>query len=120
MTKTEFDNFLAPLGLTWEFTGDPVTDCSEFAIGPGWYDATTRLITDLIALGWNKKLAQVKVKFGHGRFYIGQMNCTMHDRIVEWEAECGDTCDKCGSKQFVTHRNNRVLCEDCRTINTHE
>ena len=49
---------------------DPIKDSGFFECGNGWYPLIKDLITDLIELGWDKQVCQVKEKFGALRFYI--------------------------------------------------
>lgn len=117
MTKKEFDAFLQPLGLIWEHHNLPVTNAGAFDIGHGWYEITAKLITDLIDLGWDKKLFQVKEKFGGGRFYIGGANRPIFDRIREWEILTYKTCEHCGTQENITTAGYiwiRTLCDNCR------
>jgi hypothetical protein len=53
-------------------------------------------VADLIALGWDKKLHQVKEKFGGLRFYVGSATEAVHARIAQAEGESYRTCDECG------------------------
>ena len=65
-------------------------------VGEGWVPLVDRLITKLIALGWDKDLHQVKEKFGGLRFYIGYAKQQIFDAIDEAEAESFRTCEWCG------------------------
>lgn len=65
-------------------------------VGDGWHALIERLIVDLIALGWNKELDQVKEKFGRLRFYTGEISEQCRDRICEAERESARTCEVCG------------------------
>lgn len=117
MTKTEFDDFLEPLGLINAYDNSPIPFASYFAIGEGWYEITADLITDLIAMGWDKRLFQVKEKFGGGRFYIGEGGDMINKRISIWENETFATCEKCGTEENVSKagpRWRRTLCDSCR------
>lgn len=42
-----------------------------FECGSGWNKLICNLIKDLIDIGWNKEIAQIKEKFGTLRFYPG-------------------------------------------------
>lgn len=70
--------------------------------GDGWVPLIESLIIDLIALGWDKKLSQVKEKFGGLRFYIdesGLSRATMEvvtERIREAEDKSMTVCETCG------------------------
>lgn len=56
-----------------------------------WLPILESLIQDLIAMGWNKDLHQVKTKFGDLRFYIGEGTEEMRNRIYQAEDECHRT-----------------------------
>jgi len=117
MTKEEFDDFLKPLGLIWDWTNQPVENSAGFEIGSGWYELTKNLITDLIALGWDKRICQVKEKFGGGRFYIDEHNEETFQRIQAWENDTFKTCEQCGSTNSVTTGGKGwevTLCDTCR------
>lgn len=62
--------------------------CGAYA-PDGWVPLIDELITDLIAMGWDKDLRQVKSKFGGLRFYVGGPGCTdeMADRIARAEGD---------------------------------
>ena len=47
-----------------------ITSCDFFDVQVGWYPLIKNLIDELITLGWDKKVTQVKEKFGGLRFYI--------------------------------------------------
>lgn len=68
----------------------------------GWHDIINSLYDDLVALGWDKTLFQIKEKFGGLRFYIGQCSDEMYDRIAEAERKSLETCMKCGKRGFAT------------------
>jgi hypothetical protein len=71
----------------------------------GWIPILDRLAEDLVALGWDRILDQVKQKFGGLRFYIGvgtpRLSRDVYDalgrRIDEAEAESRRTCEECGA-----------------------
>lgn len=66
-------------------------------VGDGWLPILDRLATDLIAMGWDRDLHQVKEKFGGLRFYIGASTKEMEDRIDQAEREASKTCENCGA-----------------------
>lgn len=66
-------------------------------VGPGWIPILDRLASDLIALGWDRHLEQVKEKFGGLRFSIGANTEAMGQRISQAEAESLRTCETCGA-----------------------
>ena len=54
----------SPIGPGWE----PMTAQNTY-IGPGWYPIIDRLVADLLKLGWNGEVLEVKEKFSTLRFY---------------------------------------------------
>lgn len=122
MTTQEFNAFLQAQELKWLHNQEPVVSCNDeygdFWFGSGWNALTAELITDLIALGWDRQVAQVKEKFGGGRFYIGAGTREIHDRIMQWGRGTFETCEFCGTKEGVTTSGNwlKTLCTSCREI----
>jgi len=82
----------------WRLDDDPIIDCGFFSIGKGWYQIVKDLIEDLIELGWDKQVVQVKEKFGGLRFYINEGSREIHDRISEAEKLSHEICEICGKK----------------------
>lgn len=101
MTKEEMNEYLESIGgLKNGFYSDrpPIKDCGFFSVGVGWYPLIKDLIDDLIKLGWDKQVCQVKEKFGGLRFYINGASNDVHDRISEAENLSYETCEVCGDK----------------------
>lgn len=99
MTKEEMDAFLESIGgLKSGFFSDrpPIVSANVFSIDAGWYGIVKRLIEDLIELGWNKEICQVKEKFGSLRFYVGSCSTEIFNRIMQAEAESCVICERCG------------------------
>jgi hypothetical protein len=67
----------------------------------GWIPILDRLAEDLIALGWDRTLHQVKQKFGGLCFYTGRLPSATFEavrhRIDEAMAESRRTCEECGA-----------------------
>lgn len=84
-------------------------------VGSGWHFLVTTLYADLIALGWDGDLHQIKEKFGELRFYIGEGTDAIHDRIEEASRESITICEICGQpgKRVRTKRGwVATLCPD--------
>ena len=99
MTRNEMDQFLESIGgLENGFFTDrpPITDSLFFVVGEGWFPLIKSLIEDLIALGWNKQVCQVKEKFGGLRFYINNGSDEIFDRIRKAEDDSLDICEVTG------------------------
>lgn len=85
-------------------------DSAKIACGAfcdeGWVDLIDKLIEDLIALGWNKHIDQIKEKFGGLRFYVGDTSRAPNGRFISYkkinlliskaESESFKICEKCG------------------------
>jgi hypothetical protein len=101
MTKEEMNRFLESIGGLengWRREEQPITDSGFFSVGYGWYPIVKDLITDLIELGWNKQVVQVKEKFGGLRFYINEGSKEIYDKISDAEKLSYETCEICGEK----------------------
>lgn len=97
LTDKELTEYLISIGgLTNVFTGNKVTDSDFFQVSLGWNLIIKNLIQDLIKLGWNKEVIQVKEKFGGLRFYINEGTDVMHERIGQAELESMKTCEITG------------------------
>lgn len=99
MTDEEMNQFLESIGglVNGYFTDRPaIKSAGFFAVGPGWYGIIKRLIEDLIELGWDKQICQVKEKFGGLRFYINTGSEEIWQRIQLAESASYITCEKCG------------------------
>jgi len=99
MNKQEMNEFLESIGGLvngWKRDDTPIIDAGFFSVGYGWYPLIKDLITDLIELGWNKEVCQVKEKFGGLRFYINAASDEMYDRISQAEKESYETCEDTG------------------------
>lgn len=85
----------------------------SYYVPDGWVDIVDRLMADLIELGWDKELHQVKEKFGGLRFYTGNLTDEQYERVGQAEKESYKTCEVCGKSGKA--RNNigwvRTLCE---------
>jgi hypothetical protein len=97
LTDKELNEYLISIGgLTNGFSGNKITDSDFFVVGSGWNLLIKNLIQDLIRLGWNKEVIQVKEKFGGLRFYINEGTDEIHQRIGQAELESMKTCEITG------------------------
>jgi hypothetical protein len=97
--KEKMDAYLESIdGLEngWRPNRPPIKDAHSFECHEGWYPLIQELIEDLIKLGWNKQVTQVKEKFGGLRFYINDGSKEIHDRITEAETKSYSICEMCG------------------------
>jgi hypothetical protein len=115
LTDKELNEYLISIGgLTNVFTGNKVTDSDFFQVSLGWNLIIKNLIQDLIRLGWNKEVIQVKEKFGGLRFYINEGTDEIHQRIGEAELESMKTCEITGrpGKIRTDIGWHRTLCDE--------
>jgi hypothetical protein len=90
-------------------------------VGPGWVPILDRLAEDLIKLGWDRDLAQVKEKFGTLRFYVNRSTKEMDERINQAESESEKTCETCGKPGSVRGEGWVVaICDECEVIRNKE
>ena len=108
MTKEEMNQFLESIGgLENGFYTDrpPIMDANFFDISEGWYPLVKELIEDLVTLGWDKEVCQVKEKFGGLRFYINGGSDEIYKKILDGSLSfhnwlwlwLGDCASRCGS-----------------------
>ena len=83
-------------------------------VGRGWVPILDRLAEDLIKLGWDRDLHQVKEKFGTLRFYVGTSTADMQNRIGKAAEESAETCEECGEPgKLRTGGWLKTLCNKC-------
>jgi hypothetical protein len=91
-------------------TKDQIKRC----VGPGWGPLLDKLVDDLLALGWDGYVAQVKEKFGGLRFYIGCATDEVFSRIDQAEEESFRICEECGSPGKPRDGGwIKTLCDSC-------
>ena len=117
MTKQEMDDYLQSIGglENGYFTNQPpIIDSDFFDCGDGWFQLIKDLISDLIDLGWDKQICQVKEKFGGLRFYINTGSNEVFERIHKAEEDSYTICEETGKPGKL--RNDigwvRTLCDD--------
>ena len=101
MNREEMDEFLNSIGglENGYYPDRPRIFISHFfAVDDGWLPIIKTLIEDLIELGWDKQVCQVKEKFGGLRFYINGGSDEIFNRISKAENESYETCEVCGEK----------------------
>lgn len=101
MKTEELSEFLESIGgLENGYYSDrpKFTNAYFFNCDSGWNIIIKNLIEDLIELGWDKKIVQVKEKFGGLRFYVVNGSDEIYNRITDAEKESYKTCEKCGEK----------------------
>ena len=101
MTKEEMNDYLESIGglENGMYSNKPkITSCDFFDVQVGWYPLIKNLINELINLGWDKQVTQVKEKFGGLRFYINGGSDEIYNKITEAEKLSHETCELCGKK----------------------
>lgn len=101
MTREEMNDYLESIGglENGMYSNKPkITSCDFFDVQVGWYPLIKNLIDELITLGWDKQVTQVKEKFGELRFYINGGSDEIYNKITEAEKLSHETCELCGEK----------------------
>jgi hypothetical protein len=101
MTREEFDKYLVSIGgllRTYREDKGPIVDSRYLEVDEGWLPLIKEMIDELLAAGWDRKLAQSKEKFGGLRFYIGSANDDLHTIVAKYERKSYDVCEKCGKE----------------------
>jgi hypothetical protein len=78
-----------------------IMDVGYFSVGKGWYGIIKNLIEESIECGWDKKICQVKEKYGGLRFYINGASEEVHNIIEKYENLSYEICEECGEQGKV-------------------
>jgi len=119
MNSTEFETYLKSIGgLVNGYFNDrgPIFD-NICECGEGWLELIKNCIQECIDAGWDKKICQIKQKFGGLRFYINTANDEVWNVIRKYEDLSFETCEICGSTKNVTVEGKswtQALCDKCR------
>lgn len=96
MTNQELSEYLKSIGGLKIEKRYPFDDVEYFQCSSGWNQLLKDLIDDLIKLGWDKEIVEVKEKFGGLRFYINEGSNQIFARINIAEKESYTICEKTG------------------------
>lgn len=116
MSKDDMNAYLVSIGgLVRSYRKDkgPILDASYLEISSGWYSIVKELIAELINLGWDREVIQVKEKFGGLRFYVSNIPEGGDSVILKYEALSHHVCEVCGN--YGTIRGGswlQTLCDD--------
>lgn len=66
------------------------------SVGKGWHALVSRMFDELIATGWDKRVSQIKEKFGTLRVYISDNQAGFQDIIDKYETLSATICEHCG------------------------
>lgn len=70
-------------------------------VGRGWYGIVKELIEDLIKIGWDRELLQIKEKLGTLRFYLNDRRPEYLVRIEAAGERSAKVCELCGQSGTV-------------------
>lgn len=113
---------MTPTHITWGSGKTcPIDEGIEIAcdsVGPGWGSIVRSLMADLLDLGWDGTLLQIKEKFGGLRFYTGSLTDSMWIRLTQAEEESQVTCDACGGPGQTTSFHGWLVtkCPGCLAV----
>jgi len=82
-------------------------------VGDGWLLLVDKLLEDLVALGWDRDLKQVKEKFGTLRVYVGQATPEMYARIRTAEMASATICEMCGAPGTIQENPRKTWLQCC-------
>lgn len=104
--------------MTWGFIGKDAAPEEIYAqVDKGWTPILKSLIADLLEMGWDGTVYQVKEKFAGLRFYIGEGSDAIYARINDAENSSLRTCEYCGAPGKLEHLNGgywlKTLCQSC-------
>lgn len=109
----ELEKYLESIGGVIDWRNSTHTNPNVFDVDKGWYPLIQNLIQELIELGWDKQITQVKEKFGGLRFYVHNANEEMNVVINKYEKLSYETCETCGDKGEIRRDIGwwRTLCD---------
>lgn len=83
-------------------------------VGEGWAELLEELVAELLALGWDRRVAQVKEKFGMLRFYIADGTDAVLDAIDRAMQRSTTICERCGAPGQLDEESYTVRCAQHR------
>ena len=90
----------------------------------GWVDLLDEMIPKLIEAGWDRKVSQIKSKFGGLRFYVHDAPKEVYRIIGEAEGKSYSLCEACGKDIGVTDESQRnyfqTRCEEHKNLGWRE
>lgn len=117
MNKEEFNEYIKSIGGLKNGYRPELEPMYNVAwVGDGWLPLVKELIDDLIKLGWNRELCDIKEKFGGLRFYINGSTDEIIDRIIKAENDSYKICELCGNAGKLRKDGwYKTLCDECNT-----
>lgn len=73
-------------------------------IGEGWKPILRNLYDQLVDLGWDRVVLQIKQKFAGLRFYVYSLNDEQRELVDKAVALCDVTCETCGELGTLYNR----------------
>ena len=82
----------------------------------GWFPLAEQLIQDLIRLGWDRRVLQIKEKYGTLRLYISQRELPLVDLTIDAREKSAAICQECGGAGTLLEERHyyATLCDPCR------
>jgi hypothetical protein len=116
MSDEDFTEFLKKIGgvKSGYFPDrEPIVERHFFGVGNGWLGLIKEMMEDIISMGWNKEITQVKEKFGGLCFYITSAPENVHMRIIDADKISYTVCEICGDTGNNKSHNGwyQTLCE---------
>jgi hypothetical protein len=114
--RSAFSELLAPYDLRNGHDPTQRFDAGRDYVGRGWHGLIKELIEDLIRLGWDRGVLQIKEKFGTLRFHVKDRRPEYLDRIEVATDRSGEICESCakpGSLRASGTRWYTTRCERC-------
>jgi|HubBroStandDraft_2_1064218.scaffolds.fasta_scaffold00002_59 hypothetical protein len=116
MTTEQFEAWLVSIGglVNGHYADRPPITTNICECGGGWLQLIHDLIEELIALGWNKEICQIKEKFGLLRFYTNGMTEPMWEALRRAERRSLQTCEVCGApgkRRVKGEQRLRTVCD---------
>ena len=103
--QQDFNDFLSSIGGLvngYYPNREPILSFGICECDEGWLMLIQNLIKELIEIGWNKEIRQIKEKFASLRFYTNGLPDGGFEIIHKYEELSFQTCEICGSTENVS------------------
>jgi len=120
--RKEFNDYIKSIGgLESGYRTDAEPMYCVGWVGDGWLPILKELIQDLIELGWDKQLCDIKEKFGGLCFYINGGSDDIINRIIKAQNDSYEICEYCGNPGEPRKIGwIKTLCDNCNNQNKDE
>ena len=101
MTTKEFEDYLKSIGglVNGYYVDKPnITSVTVCECDNGWLQLIKNCIQELIDIGWDKQICQIKEKFGRLRFYPANYPEGSSKIIEKYSEISSHTCEVCGKE----------------------